>query len=267
MPPPVVPTLPLTPIGVIRTPFVERVSAPRQAFLATDTEGRLELDRGHNFEHALEDLGGWEYLWVLFWFHRNEGWKPKVLPPRSAAKRGVFATRSPYRPNPIGLSVVRLLGVEGLVVHVHGVDMLDGSPLLDIKPYVPSADAFPEGRTGWLEPLVKDPEPGFEIVWSDEARVQAKWLADQGVDLVTPVEKTLELGPQPHPYRRIRKDGDAMLLAVKDWRVRFRTVERRVTILGIATGYRPGQLAPTGEAPDVHRAFAGRFVDERISRQ
>jgi tRNA-Thr(GGU) m(6)t(6)A37 methyltransferase TsaA len=254
------------PIGCVRTPFVERVSAPRQAFLGGDVQGRLELTPGKNFEHALEDLEGWEYLWVLYWFHRNESWRPKVLPPRSAKKRrGVFATRSPHRPNPIGLSVVRLVGVQGLTVRVQGVDMLDGSPLLDIKPYVPAADAFPGARTGWLEPLVRaaDPEPGFEVAWSARAEDQAKWLDARGVDLVTPVEKVLTLGPQPHPYRRIRVDGDGMRLAVKDWRVRFCVEGRRVTVQSIATGYRQSQLdAPPAAGDDavrLHRVFVARF--------
>jgi tRNA (adenine37-N6)-methyltransferase len=249
--------LSLDPIGVVRTPFVDKVSAPRQAHLAKDVAGRLELAPGRNFEHALDDIDGWEYLWVLFWFDQNEAWRPKVLPPRSVRRRGVFATRSPHRPNPIGMSVVRLVRVEGLVLHVLGVDMLDGSPLLDVKPYVASADAFPAARTGWLESQT-DPEPGFDVAWDAEALVQAKWLADQGVDIVTPVARTLALGPQPHPYRRIRTDGDAMRLAVKDWRVRFRAEGRTIRVLGISTGYRPRQLA-TGEAPPVHQAFAERW--------
>jgi tRNA-Thr(GGU) m(6)t(6)A37 methyltransferase TsaA len=252
--------LPLDPIGVVRTPFVERVRAPRQAFLAEEARGRLELVPGRNFEHALEDLQGWDYVWVLYWFDRNNHWRPKVLPPRSRERRGVFATRSPHRPNPIGLSVVRLDHVEGLVVHVLGVDMLDGSPLLDIKPYVPSADAFPRSATGWLSPLVgaADPEPGFDVRWSEPSLRQATWLKARGVDLVVPVEGTLRCGPQPHAYRRIRRDGDAMRLAVKDWRVRFRVEGRLITVLSITTGYRTSQLYDAERL--VHRQFVDQFL-------
>src|SRR6202041_972769 len=107
------------------------------------------------FEPALSDVEGWEYLWVVYWFHLNSDWHPKVLPPRSKVKRGVFATRSPHRPCPIGLSAVRLVRVEGLSVHVEGVDMLDGSPVLDLKPYVAAADAIAEAGSGWLAD--KDP--------------------------------------------------------------------------------------------------------------
>jgi tRNA-Thr(GGU) m(6)t(6)A37 methyltransferase TsaA len=256
------PVLEATPIGVIRTPFLEKVTAPRQTVLARDVPGRLELDPKGGFEHALADLEGWEVIWVLYWFHRNEGWRPKVLPPRSNKRRGVFSTRSPHRPNPIGLSAVRLERVEGLVVHVRGVDMLDGSPLLDIKPYLAYADALPAARAGWLEgagPL--DPGAEYDVVWSPLATDQAAWLqAEHRVDLVAPVNAALRAGPAPHPYRRIRRDGDAMRLAVKDWRVRFRVEGRSALVLSLHTGYRASELADERDpALLAHRAHAARF--------
>jgi tRNA-Thr(GGU) m(6)t(6)A37 methyltransferase TsaA len=261
-----------TPIGVARTPFPDRVSAPRQPAAARDVEGTIELFPGHDFEHALEDLEGWDRLWVIFAFHLNQdaGWRPKVLPPRSSRRRGVFSTRSPHRPNPIGISVVRLVEVRGLVVRVRDVDLIDGTPVLDLKPYVPYADAFPDARTGWLEPLAvegsataaKDPEPGFVVRWSPRAEEQAAWLfAEHGVDLKTPVNRVLELGPQPHPYRRIKVDGDGFRLAVKDWRVRFHVAGREVTVEAILSGYRPSQLAaPATPEIAVQRAFVDRFT-------
>lgn len=267
-----------TPIGVAHTPFPDRVSAPRQPYAAAGVKGTIELYPGHDFEHALSDLEGWDRLWVIFCFHLNAPgeWRPKVLPPRSSGqRRGVFATRSPHRPNPIGLSVVRLLSVEGRVLHVSDLDIVDGSPVLDLKPYVPYADAFPDARTGWLEPLVegagaeaarpRDPEPGFVVRWSDEAAAQAAWLmTEHGVDLKTPVERTLSLGPQPHPYRRIKREGDGFRLAVKDWRVRFRVAGREVTVDAITSGYRPAELH-TSTAPEVtlQRAFVARFEGPR----
>jgi tRNA-Thr(GGU) m(6)t(6)A37 methyltransferase TsaA len=265
--PPLRTPLTLTPIGVIRTPYEERVAAPRQGVVARDVEGTLLLDRGRDFEHALSDVERWDFLWVLYWFHENQGWRPKVLPPRSRIRRGVFATRSPHRPNPLGLSVVRLERVEGLAVHVRGVDMLDGSPLLDIKPYVPYADALPGARGGWLgdQEAKLDPAPGFEVAWTPQAKEQAAWLLEEhAVDLVAPVERTLRLGPQPHPYRRIRAHGDGMRLAVKDWRIQFGVSGNRILVESIHTGYRPSQLAldslPGLDAPlDAHRGFVSRF--------
>src|SRR6202042_3087805 len=115
-----------------------------QGYVDPEAEGTIVLEAGRDFEHALSDFAEWDYLWVLYWFHLNDGWRPKVLPPRSKVRRGVFSTRSPHRPSPIGMSVVKLVRVEGLTVHVRGVDMIDGTPVLDIKPYVPSADAIPD---------------------------------------------------------------------------------------------------------------------------
>src|SRR5215510_10989946 len=118
-------SLTLQPIGVVHSPFVERRQAPRQSAAAQDVRGTIELLPGHGFEHALADIERWSHLWVIFWFHLNEGWKPKVLPPRSQRRRGLFATRSPHRPNPLGLSVVKLERVLGLTLEVSALDILD----------------------------------------------------------------------------------------------------------------------------------------------
>lgn len=256
------------PIGLVHSPFRDRASAPRQPAAAVGVAATIELFAGRDFEHALEDLEGWDYLWVIFVFHLNEGWRPKVLPPRSTRRRGVFATRSPYRPNPIGMSAVRLERIDGRVLHVRDIDLLDGTPVLDLKPYVPYTDAIPNARTGWLAPLAtseggappRDPEPGFDVVFAEPAREQARWLAEEhGVALGEAVAKTLALGPQPHPYRRIRREGDGFRLAIKEWRVRFRVEARSVTVESISTGYRPAQLASDDPALDIHRAFVARF--------
>jgi tRNA-Thr(GGU) m(6)t(6)A37 methyltransferase TsaA len=251
----------LRPIGVVRSPFREKVEAPRQPAAARGVEGSIQLASGHNFEHALEDLAGWEHLWVVFVFDRNEGWRPKVLPPRSEGGRvGVFATRSPHRPNPIGLSVVRLLAVEGLTLRVADLDILDGTPVLDIKPYVAYTDAIPSSRNGWLDAATEDPKPAYEVTWSPAAREQAEFvLAEAAFDLVAPVTQALALGPTPHPYRRIRAEGPGFRLAFKEWRVRFTLRGHEVKVLQVSSGYRSKDLA--GDAPGlaVHRAFVERF--------
>src|SRR5581483_8669087 len=133
------------PIGYIHTPYQERYSAPRQPGLLRDSEvsirqtrSTIVLNEGENFEQALEDLEGFEKIWLIYVFNRNEYWKPKVYPPRGERrKRGLFATRSPHRPNPIGLSLVDLINIDGRNVTVGNVDLLDGTPILDIKPYIP----------------------------------------------------------------------------------------------------------------------------------
>lgn len=242
-----------TPIGVARTPFGERREAPRQPYAAGEAPGAIELFPGHRYEDALRDLDQWTHVWVVYWFHLNRTWRPTVLPPRSReGRRGVFATRAPHRPNPIGLSVLRLVRVDGLRVEVLGVDMIDGTPVLDLKPYVPFADAVPGAGTGWI---AADPEPAWEVAWSPLALAQLAWLDAHAVHLRDPVTAALALGPQPHAYRRIRRDGPRGVLAHKDWRVAFTVDARALRVDRIESGYRAAQLV-TGEAPPLHVAFA-----------
>ena len=261
------------PIGVFHAPFRERASAPRQPRAAEGVAGHIELFPGHDYEDALADLDRWQYIWVLFWFHGNEGWKAKVLPPRSTKKRGLFATRTPHRPNPIGLSVVRLERVEGRVVHVRDVDVLDGTPVLDIKPYVAWTDAIADAGSGWLEDeqaldqgttttigRPRDPLAAWEVTFSAHAREQLVFLHDAALDLEATVVRVLSLGPQPHAYRRIRLEADGTgRLAVKDWRVRFRVEGRRIEVIDFATGYRENQLKGDDPERAIHRAFVARF--------
>jgi tRNA-Thr(GGU) m(6)t(6)A37 methyltransferase TsaA len=253
-------TLVCTPIGYFHSPFSDRVEAPRQSAAARDVRATIELRPGCDFEHALEDLDEWSHLWVLFWFHLNEGWRPKVLPPRSARRRGVFSTRSPHRPNPIGLSVVKLEGIDGLWLTVSGIDVLDGTPVLDIKPYVPYADAVPDADDGWLE-TARDPGPRFEVAFDDRAEAALAYLlAEWQIDLRPAIVRVLELGPEPHPYRRIKQLAGVSVLAVKDWRADFACDGSRVRVQRIRSGYRTSQLAgPAEAAPAAHRAFALRF--------
>lgn len=139
----------LSPIGVIRTPFKEPEGMPIQPTGAEDVEGRILLDEA--YVEGLSDLEGFSHIIIIYWFHRSKGYALKVKPFMDDELRGLFATRAPRRPNPIGLSVVRLLRIEGNVLHIRGVDVVDGTPLLDIKPYVPKFDAVKTLSTGWLE--------------------------------------------------------------------------------------------------------------------
>lgn len=155
----------LRPVGVVRSPHKERHGTPRQAVLQADPALRpdegsiLELDPSVFSPHATEDLEGFEYIWVLAWMHLNHGWRNKVVVPGEVKrKRGLLSTRAPHRPNPISLSAVRLCRVEGLRLHVERCDLLDGTPILDIKPYVPYADAFADARAGWVDERGPAPE-------------------------------------------------------------------------------------------------------------
>lgn len=145
-------------IACVRSPYARRIDAPHQSVVVAGTETGAEAEARIEFVESLPteafaDLAGFERIWLLFVFHRSEGWKPQVRPPRGGGKRGVLATRSPHRPNAIGLSAVELVAVEERALRVRGVDLLDGTPILDIKPYVPYADAFPASRAGWIDAI------------------------------------------------------------------------------------------------------------------
>jgi len=148
----------LSPIGWVRSPYQRRFATPQQASAVdSDAEAVLQLDPVLIPESALGDLAGMERLWVVSWLHRGGTWAPLVMPPRGPrVRRSLFSTRSPDRPNPIGLSVVRLLRVEGRNLHVQGIDLIDGTPILDIKPYLPYADAFPGAKAGWIDEIPRD---------------------------------------------------------------------------------------------------------------
>jgi tRNA-Thr(GGU) m(6)t(6)A37 methyltransferase TsaA len=242
--------LTLEPIGVIHSPLRDRMDAPRQPRAAEGIRGTIELFSGHNYEDALGDLAGFDYIWVVFWFHLNDGWRPKVLPPRSDVRRGVFATRAPHRPNPIGLSALRLESVDGLVLHVSDLDLLDGTPVLDIKPYIAWTDAIGDARSGWLGERPPDPKGSYSVSVSARAREQLAFLRERGIDLETPARATLALGPHPHAYRRIR----GTTLSVHEWRVHFKVEGANIEIDAISSGYRADQL----DDHPIHRAFMER---------
>ena len=137
------------PIGLVRSPFTRADQTLFQPY-RSQAAGSVELLP--EFEAGLEDLEGFSHILLLYVFHQAEpGYNLRVVPLLDQEPRGLFATRYPRRPNPIGLSVVRLMRREGRVLHVQGIDVLDGTPVLDIKPYVPPFDAFPEATLGWLD--------------------------------------------------------------------------------------------------------------------
>jgi tRNA-Thr(GGU) m(6)t(6)A37 methyltransferase TsaA len=139
----------LKPIGIIRSPFTVPKEMPIQPAGAIGVAGTVEVHE--EFRAGLKDLDGFSHIILLYHFHRSEGYRLEVVPFLDDDSHGVFATRAPKRPNPIGLSVVRLCAMDNGILEIENVDVLDGTPLLDIKPYVPEFDAADEVRTGWLE--------------------------------------------------------------------------------------------------------------------
>jgi len=136
------------PIGVIRTPFTDIEGMPIQASAAAGVPGRIELDA--RFAEGLRDIDGFSHLVLIYHLHRMTDQRLTVTPFLDVSPHGIFATRSPARPNPIGLSTVRLISVAGAALEIEDVDMLDGTPLLDLKPYVPAFDDRENARIGWF---------------------------------------------------------------------------------------------------------------------
>ncbi|MFY9781260.1 MAG: tRNA (N6-threonylcarbamoyladenosine(37)-N6)-methyltransferase TrmO [Candidatus Baltobacteraceae bacterium] len=166
----------LTPIGTIRTPFRQATGTPIQPVRAAGTLGTVEIFAP--FVAGLADLAGFERIWLIYWFDRAREARMRVIPYRDRVERGLFATRAPARPNPIGLSCVRLLRVEDALLHVAEVDILDGTPLLDIKPYVPHYDDYPVTRCGWVDEV-----PDVPVVADDRfERPTAQPAGDERTD-------------------------------------------------------------------------------------
>lgn len=195
-------TFSFEPLGYIETCFKERFGTPRQPGLVPSAWGRLKLRTELNLSEALEGLEGFSHVWLVFVFHQNmnKTVKAKIHPPRlEGEKTGVFATRTPHRPNPIGLSAVKLERVEPGVLYLSGVDLLDGTPILDIKPYLPSSDSITVATAGWTG---EKPERTIEVEFLAEADVDLERLfKERAAQARRAIEELLQLDPRPVFYR------------------------------------------------------------------
>ena len=257
----------MTPIGRMHCDQRYRYEAARQGVFGLANTGIVRLEPGQDYETALTGLDGFERLWLVYELHLNETWRPMVSTPRAAAPRlGVFATRSPHRPNRIGLSCVELERIDGLDLHVRNHDLLDLTPILDIKPYLPYADAFPETRAGWADETPIEP---YELAFTPVAAERIAWLREHGgLDAERFAHIQLGTDPDDAERKRISPDPDAAdghIIAYRTWRLHYRIDDaaRRVTVTDLRSGYSPADLAPgtrdRHQDKDVHRAFGGSF--------
>lgn len=197
----------MQPIGFVRSCFKEKFGVARQALMVTEALGVLKLSPSQDFRLAVSGLETFSHLWVIFVFHKNleKGWQPLISTPRTEEnKLGVFASRSPHRPNPIGLSCVKiekidLLPRDGIEIHVSGLDILDGSPILDIKPYLPYADAISEANSGWADAEIKK----YPVSFSPESLNAIDKLSEgRHPNLKGLLTQMLELDPRPTSQRK-----------------------------------------------------------------
>ena len=189
------------PVGIIHTPYKQKFAIPRQPGLVNSAVGIIQFLPQFNDPNMLRDIEQFSHLWLIFQFHATteQGWSPLVRPPRLGGnqKTGVFATRSTFRPNNMGLSVVEFVKVvhqqQKLELHVRGMDLLDGTPILDIKPYIPYADALPAAKGGFaqLSPSL------MPVNFSAQAIKQVLYYEQQHSELKTLISQILAQDPRP----------------------------------------------------------------------
>lgn len=215
----------MKPVAHILSGFGGKFGAPRQSGLAPSSGALVVFEPEFRNPDALRGLDGFDYVWLVWEFSENgPRWEPTVRPPRLGGNRrmGVFATRSTFRPNPIGLSSVRLRRVYvdpelGPVIEVGGADLIDGTPILDIKPYIPYADSHPDARAGWTDGLAGE-------------RLEVKWETDVPAGLKPELEEILSLDPRPAYI------GDGSREYGMDYRgrnVRFRVEDGTLTVISV----------------------------------
>lgn len=217
------------PVARVSTCYPDKFGVPRQSGLVPGAWARLVFEPPFRNPDAVRGLEGFSHLWLIWIFSENlrEGWNPTVRPPRLGGnvRMGVFATRAPFRPNPIGLSAVRLEKVEihpqdGPVLYLSGVDLVDGTPILDIKPYVPLADRIPEATEGFTA----SPCPRLEV---EIPPAMEKAMAPEELEIL---RNTLSLDPRP----QYQDDPERLYgLLFSGWEVKFRVEKNRLHVLAL----------------------------------
>lgn len=216
-------------IGVIRSPYKEKFAVPRQPGLVKHGSGELHLIAPYNHAEAVRGLDAFSHLWVLFIFHQtmNGGWRPTVRPPRLGgnARMGVFATRSTFRPNPVGMSLVELKGIrcekDQVILQLGSLDLVDGTPVVDIKPYLPFAEALPEAQASYAQHA---PSADMPVSFSADVAARLPVLEKRYPHLSSFICDVLAQDPRP-AYRKGEELGKTYAVWLLDFNVRWRVTE------------------------------------------
>jgi len=224
-------------IGVIRSPWKEKFAVPRQPGLVQDGHGELHLLAPYNQPEAVRGLESFSHLWVLFVFHQTMagGWRPTVRPPRLGgnARMGVFATRSTFRPNPIGMSLVELKAIRceknQVILQLGSLDLVDGTPVVDIKPYLPFAEALPQARAGFAQAA---PAADMPVRFSPQAEQQLAQQQSRYPYLARFIRDVLAQDPRP-AYRQGEAQSRDYAVWLLDFNVRWRVDETGTEVTAI----------------------------------
>ncbi len=251
--------LTFNPIGLFKSAQIEPYQAGRQPD-ELGLFGKIQLNSGQNFEQALQDLAGCSHLWIIFGFHLNKNWKPLVQTPRSNKKIGVFATRAPYRPNPLGLSLVELISVNSLTIEIGANDILNGSPIYDIKPFHPDYDTVQNAKITWLETNTIEKN---NISFSPFAEAQLEFLEKNNIkELRTFIIRQLEFDPTNKSKKKVEEHAHFWTLSYRTWRIDFTVSADKVGILSLQSGYRDQELLEFEDKysdKKIHRLFKKEF--------
>ena len=230
------PTHGLQIIGLVRSPFREKFGIPRQPGLVNEVEGRVVMLPPFDDPLMFSGLEEFSHIWLGFLFHdvMDQGWRRRVRPPRLGGNRqvGVFASRSPYRPNHLGLSVVRLLGVDtsaGVSLRVQGLDLLDGTPVVDIKPYVPYVDSIAHASGGFAPHA---PSGALEVVFSPRSMQALEKIGDPKFEPL--IARLLALDPRP-AYRREDEPGRIYGMRLENFNISWRVAGGKLEVLEITS--------------------------------
>jgi tRNA-Thr(GGU) m(6)t(6)A37 methyltransferase TsaA len=224
--------MPFERLGVVHSCFSEKFGTPRQANIVPSTAGYIEIESRWTPEHALQGLETFSHLWVVFWFHGHAQtpYRPKVHPPRLAGRCiGTLASRSPIRPNPIGMSLVKIDRIEGARIYISGLDMIDGTPVIDIKPYIHAYDHAANSSSGWLEPLQE--KPLLPVSFSPHAITQAAQHPDP--NFKETLRRLLETDIRNPNDRRPKNEGKTLGFYYEDFNIVFQVIAGHVHVLAI----------------------------------